>query len=163
MNSTDVISSLESIETFDSFDNVVANIQIQNHHDTVQSQVIDRLISFAEYCDMNKWIMFKANITDSEILEIMCSYSAKVSNVKSMLNMICNKNDGTESGIELSIIEKFSKNGYSFFTWIKMEHGNYAPRLFSFFNDFGDEIKAYFENNVLCFQCKKVKRFLKLS
>ncbi|CAG8489015.1 1479_t:CDS:2 [Diversispora eburnea] len=279
MNSTDIISSLESIETFDSFDTVVANdhyLQIQNQYvnnmnnpplqvhqtlnslltseewqtngdltflrdfhllemllqhlssleDSVQSQVIDRLISFTEYCDMNKWIMFKANITSElltsiiwrswnmneisektmRLLEIICSYSVKVSNVKSMLNMICNKNDnsddednsqhqedsawyqgallkllysiapkqntldffyfkGIESGIELSAIEKFPQNGYSFFTWIKMdpipspkerkEHGNYVPRLFSFFNDFGDGIEAYFENNELCFQCKK--------
>ncbi|CAG8601844.1 11605_t:CDS:1, partial [Racocetra fulgida] len=72
---------------------------------------------------------------------------------------------GIESGIELSTIEKFPVNGYSFFTWIKMdamtsskgcmEHGGYVPRLFSFFTEAGEGIEAYFENNSLCFRCKK--------
>ncbi|CAG8761986.1 7974_t:CDS:1, partial [Acaulospora morrowiae] len=70
-----------------------------------------------------------------------------------------------ESGIELSPMEKFPTNGYSFFTWIKMdaipsskehlENGNYVPRLFSFFTLSGDGIEAYFENNELCFHSKK--------
>lgn len=190
--------------------------------DSIKLQVMDRLICFAEYCDMNKWIMFKSNMTNRlltnviwnarqmddfadrtmRLLEIVCSYSVKVSDVKLILNMICNKNEeatnnqgpawyqgallkllysiaqkqntmnffyfkGIESGIKLSTIEKFPTNGYSFFTWIKMdatpspkeymmEHSDgYVPRLFSFFTEAGDGIEAYFENNILCFRCKK--------
>ncbi|CAG8627694.1 12970_t:CDS:2, partial [Acaulospora colombiana] len=198
------------------------SLHLPSMEDSAQLQVIDRLICFAEYSDMNKWIMFKTNITSKllttiiwkswnrsevaektmRLLEIICSYSVKVSDVKLILNKICNKNDGDvsphqeesawyqgallkllysiapkqntmdfiyfkgiESGIELSPIEKFPANGYSFFTWIKMdatpspkehvEHGDYIPRLFSFFAESGDGIEAYFENNELCFHCKR--------
>ncbi|CAJ0766778.1 10836_t:CDS:1, partial [Entrophospora sp. SA101] len=60
----------------------------------------------------NKWILFKANITHKllttviwktsqrnevveitmKLLEIICSFSVKVSDIKLILNMICNKN-----------------------------------------------------------------------
>ncbi|CAI2163768.1 11767_t:CDS:10 [Funneliformis geosporum] len=189
--------------------------------DSAKKQLIERLKCFAEYSDMNKWVMFKANITSRllkgiiwkswqsndvaeltmRLLEIICSYSVKVSDVKLILNMICNKYEGDtsyqgdsawyqgalvkllysisqkqstlnffylkgiDSGIELSPIEKFPTNGYSLFTWIKLdaapspkEHigfGNFTPRLFSFFTENGDGIEAYFENNELCFSCKK--------
>ncbi|CAG8695115.1 11682_t:CDS:1, partial [Acaulospora morrowiae] len=159
MNSTGVVSSLDSIQSFDSFDTVIAIdssndvispsqtlealtnllstseewqtngdvtfmknsrvLEMLSHHlpmmeSSTQLQVIDRLICFAEYSDMNKWIMFETNITSKlltiiiwkswdrnevaektmRLLEIVCSYSVKVSDVKLILNKICNKNDG---------------------------------------------------------------------
>jgi len=189
--------------------------------DSIKIQSIERLRCFAEYSDMNKWIMFKANITSNllksiiwkswqsndvaeltmKLLEVICSYSVRVSDVKLILNMICNKYEGDttyqgdsawyqgalvkllfsisqkqntlnffylkgiESGIELSPIERFPINGYTLFTWIKLdttpspkEHvgvGNFTPRLFSFFTEKGDGIEAYFKNNELYFSCKK--------
>ncbi|PKK73772.1 beach-domain-containing protein [Rhizophagus irregularis] len=188
-----------------------------------KEQFIERLICFAEYSDMNKWIMFEKNTTSSllreiiwkayqrdkvaeltmRLLDIICSYSVKVYDVKLILNMICNKYEGDttyqgdsawyqgvllkllysisqrqntsnffylrgiESGIEISSIDKFPSNGYSFFTWIKLDptpspkeligSKEYVPRLFSFFTEKGDGIEAYFENNELVFCCKKGK------
>ncbi|CAJ0746554.1 2953_t:CDS:2, partial [Entrophospora sp. SA101] len=76
---------------------------------------------------------------------------------------------GIDSGIRLSRIENFPINGYSFFTWIKLDsHSNpkafnnkniknndYFPRLFSFFKENGDGIEAYFDKNKLSIQSKK--------
>ncbi|GES99838.1 neurobeachin-like protein 1 isoform X2 [Rhizophagus clarus] len=186
-----------------------------------KEQFIERLICFAEYSDMNKWMMFETHITSRllrdiiwkayqrdkvaeltmRLLDIICSYSIKVYDVKLILHMICNKYEGDtvyqgdsawyqgvllkllysisqkqntlnffyfrgiESGIELSPIDKFPCNGYSFFTWIKLDPApspkeligskEYVPRLFSFFTEKGDGIEAYFENNKLVFCCKK--------
>ncbi|CAJ0746764.1 2678_t:CDS:1, partial [Entrophospora sp. SA101] len=191
--------------------------QLSSMEKSIQFQFINKLIDFAEKNDINKWILFKANITHKllttviwktsqrnevveitmKLLEIICSFSVKVSDIKLILNMICNKNieiennnnsqqensssrwyqgsllkflnsiaqkqntsnyttldffyfkGGIDSGIRLSRIENFPINGYSFFTWIKLDsHSNpkafnnkniknndYFPRLFSFFKE----------------------------
>ncbi|CAH1764076.1 14320_t:CDS:10 [Entrophospora sp. SA101] len=216
--------------------------QLSSMEKSIQLQFIDKLIDFAEENDINKWILFKANITRKllttviwkisqrnevvestmKLLEIICSFSVKVSDIKLILNMICNKNieiednnnnnnsqrensssiwyqgsllkflssiaqkqntsnyttldffyfkGGIDSGIKLSRIENFPTNGYSFFTWIKLDsllslnskafnnennrNNDYSPRLFSFFKENGDGIEAYFDKNKLSIQSKK--------
>ncbi|CAG8463161.1 6634_t:CDS:10 [Paraglomus brasilianum] len=198
---------------------------LSDFDDSLQKTFLNRLIHLAEYCDMNKWILFKTGTTSKllktmiwttlqsrsvvectiRLLEIVCAYSVRVSEIKLILNMICHENEtasrtedarwyhgllvkllysiaqkentldffyfkGTESGLILQDIDKFPINGYSFFTWIKLDackhqsndqsknqtkDSYYAPRMFSFIKDTGDGIEAYFENNELRFQCRK--------
>ncbi|CAG8517665.1 8240_t:CDS:2 [Ambispora gerdemannii] len=182
--------------------------------DTTQLVVLEHFTRFAEYNDMNKWILFKANTTSTllktlkkltqsntitttavvdhnhsfvvekilKLIEIVCSFSVKVSDVKLILNLICLTNEepkSVESGLVLPTIEKFPMNGYSFFTWFKMDsakpyhdlsssdtsdnskrkdnENNDAPRLFSFFNKSGNGIEAFFMNKELHFFSRKGK------
>ncbi|KAG9307178.1 hypothetical protein G9A89_017006 [Geosiphon pyriformis] len=194
-----------------------------------QIQFLERLYYLAEYTDLNKWTLFKANATNRllktlrgttgqrplvvesilKLVELVCAFSVKVSDVKLILNLICHKNEdsrkleestyyhgplvkllnsiaqkentldffyfyGTNSGIILPRIDKFPTNGYSFFTWFKMDSTKLhfihdpssckdsEPRLFSLFNEFAS-VEAYFSKNELHIECHKGKEVSKAS
>ncbi|CAG8498804.1 10181_t:CDS:10 [Paraglomus occultum] len=83
--------------------------------DSLQKAILNRLIDLAEYSDMNKWILFKTGTTSKllktmiwttlqsrsviectiRLLEIVCAYSVRVSEIKLILNMICHENETT--------------------------------------------------------------------